>query len=93
MIHRVIFLEGPYFHSLLCVGTSKSTIPKAMADIWGKPWKNQNCIKTRAYLANKRLSIYSQDKCREFQFFSNFKFLGLLSFELLGFENPRSGWT
>ncbi len=59
---------GSYFHSLLCVGTSSNTLPQPW-QIWLRPGgylgKNLNCIKTRAYLANKRLSIHSQDTCRE----------------------------
>ncbi len=49
--------------------------------------KNLNCIKTRAYLANIRISIYSQE------FHITCKFVVLLCFKLLGFENPRSDWT
>ncbi len=36
MIPRVFFFlggGGTYFHSLLCVGTSKSTLPMAKADM------------------------------------------------------------
>ncbi len=62
MIHRVIFLGGPYIYSLLCVGTLKALYWWPW-QIWPRPGdtegKNLNCIKTRAYLANKRISIHS----------------------------------
>ncbi len=44
-------------------------------------------VKTRPYLANIRISRHSQDKKKSrVTFFC--KFLALLCFELLGFENP-----
>jgi hypothetical protein len=67
--------------------------------LYRRPWlrsggylgKNLNCVTTRAYLDNIRISKHSQDKSRELHIFC--QLLAVLCFELLGFENPRSDWT
>ena len=57
----------------------------------GQLGKNLKCNKTSPYLANIRISKHTQDKSQELHIFC--KYLALLCFELLDFENARSDWT
>jgi hypothetical protein len=88
------FGGGPHSHCLLYEGTPKSTLKATMSYMtytsW-IAWENLKCSKTRPYLANTKISKHSQDKSREIHIFC--KFLALVCFELLTFENARSNWT
>jgi hypothetical protein len=94
MTHPVIVLAGGRIFTAFLMKYKKTLY------LW--PWqkwprtggylkKNLNYIKARGHLVNIKISVYSQDKCRELLSFS--KYLALLCFEMLGIENPRSDLT